>query len=65
MIYSLQRKFPRQSTESLISLWRPDANRGFYRLKLKRPQTAKKYRDVIDEMYAEIEQQGTPAKAKL
>ncbi|KAI7108105.1 hypothetical protein KC352_g36637, partial [Hortaea werneckii] len=34
-------------------------------LKLKRPQTAKKYRDVIDEMYAEIEQQGTPAKAKL
>ncbi|KAI7283964.1 acetyl-CoA synthetase-like protein [Hortaea werneckii] len=34
-------------------------------LKLKRPQTAKKYRDVIDEMYAEIDQQGTPAKAKL
>lgn len=34
------------------------------RLKLKRPQTAKKYRDVIDEMYAEVEA-GTTSKAKL
>ena len=35
----------------------------FYRLKLKRPQTAKKYRPLIDEMYAEIEK-STP-KARL
>jgi long-chain acyl-CoA synthetase len=33
-------------------------------LKLKRPQTAKKYRHLIDEMYAEIEAQSTP-RAKL
>lgn len=32
------------------------------RLKLKRPQTAKKFRDVLDEMYAEAE---SNAKAKL
>ena len=35
-----------------------------YRLKLKRPQTAKKYRQVIDEMYAEIEAESKP-KARL
>lgn len=34
------------------------------RLKLKRPQAAKKYRHLIDEMYAEIEA-GSTAKAKL
>jgi len=34
-------------------------------LKLKRPQTAKKYRDLIDEMYAEIEAESPPSKAKL
>ena len=34
------------------------------RLKLKRPQAAKKYRHLIDEMYAEIEASST-AKAKL
>lgn len=34
------------------------------RLKLKRPQTAKKYRQVLDEMYAEIEAESTP-KSKL
>ena len=34
------------------------------RLKLKRPQTAKKYRSVIDEMYAEIEAESKP-KARL
>lgn len=33
-------------------------------LKLKRPQTAKMYRSVIDEMYAEIES-GAATKAKL
>ncbi|EME47202.1 hypothetical protein DOTSEDRAFT_69225 [Dothistroma septosporum NZE10] len=33
-------------------------------LKLKRPQTAKKYRQVIDEMYAEIEAESKP-KARL
>lgn len=33
-------------------------------LKLKRPQTAKKYRSLIDEMYEEIEK-GNSAKAKL
>mgnify|MGYP001626695359 CR=1 FL=1 len=36
----------------------------FDRLKLKRPQTAKKYRNLIDEMYAEVEK-GVTAKAKL
>ena len=34
------------------------------RLKLKRPQTAKMYRNVIDEMYAEVEA-GQTTKAKL
>ncbi|KYG45326.1 hypothetical protein M433DRAFT_144077 [Acidomyces richmondensis BFW] len=34
-------------------------------LKLKRPQAAKKYRDLIDEMYAEIEAESPPSKAKL
>jgi len=34
------------------------------RLKLKRPQTAKKYRDVLDGLYAEAENTGN-AKAKL
>ena len=33
-----------------------------YRLKLKRPQTAKKHRDLLDEMYAEAEGSGTKAK---
>ncbi|KAI5367906.1 Putative AMP-dependent synthetase/ligase, AMP-binding, ANL domain-containing protein [Septoria linicola] len=33
-------------------------------LKLKRPQTAKKYRQLIDEMYAEVEAESTP-KSKL
>jgi len=33
-------------------------------LKLKRPQTAKKYRDVLDGMYAEVEKTGS-SKAKL
>ncbi|KAK3719704.1 medium-chain fatty acid-CoA ligase faa2 [Vermiconidia calcicola] len=33
-------------------------------LKLKRPQTAKKYRHLIDEMYAEIERESMP-RAKL
>lgn len=32
------------------------------RLKLKRPQTAKKHRDLLDEMYAEAEGSGTKAK---
>ena len=35
-----------------------------YRLKLKRPQTAKKYRTVLDEMYTEAEAQSS-ARAKL
>jgi long-chain acyl-CoA synthetase len=35
-----------------------------YRLKLKRPQTAKMYRTAIDEMYAEVEA-GSTTKAKL
>ena len=34
-----------------------------YSLKLKRPQTAKKYRDLIDQCYEEA--LATPAKAKL
>ncbi|KAK4542702.1 hypothetical protein LTR36_006274 [Oleoguttula mirabilis] len=33
-------------------------------LKLKRPQTAKKYRHLIDEMYAEVERESAP-RAKL
>jgi len=36
----------------------------FHRLKLKRPQTAKKYRHLIDEMYAEADAEKTP-RAKL
>lgn len=35
-----------------------------FRLKLKRPQTVKKYRTMIDEMYAEVEAESIP-KAKL
>lgn len=31
-----------------------------HRLKLKRPQTAKKYRAVIDEMYVEVNAASTP-----
>lgn len=34
------------------------------RLKLKRPQTAKKYRSLIDQMYAEVEGE-QKARAKL
>lgn len=34
------------------------------RLKLKRPQTAKFYRQTIDEMYAEVEGEAKP-RAKL
>lgn len=34
------------------------------RLKLKRPQTAKKYRSVLDELYEEVEK-GSGPKAKL
>lgn len=36
-----------------------------HRLKLKRPQTAKKYRQLIDEMYAEIDAAAAAPKAKL
>jgi hypothetical protein len=35
-----------------------------HRLKLKRPQTVKMYRDVLDELYAEVEA-GFATKAKL
>jgi long-chain acyl-CoA synthetase len=40
------------------------ANTSDNRLKLKRPQTAKKYRAVLDEMYTEAEAQSS-ARAKL
>lgn len=38
--------------------------RTINRLKLKRPQTAKKYRNALDEMYAEAEALSS-TKAKL
>jgi long-chain acyl-CoA synthetase len=34
-------------------------------LKLKRPQTAKLYRNMIDEMYAEVEAESSKLKARL
>jgi hypothetical protein len=39
-------------------------NTYVHRLKLKRPQTVKMYRDVLDELYAEVEA-GFTTKAKL
>jgi hypothetical protein len=39
-------------------------NTFVHRLKLKRPQTVKMYRDVLDELYAEVEA-GFATKAKL
>jgi hypothetical protein len=38
---------------------------AFTRLKLKRPQTVKKFRAEIDRMYAEIKAQAGLAKSKL
>ena len=37
----------------------------FNRLKLKRPQTAKMYRDLLDGMYADAEAKSLAGKAKL
>jgi predicted Zn-dependent protease with MMP-like domain len=41
-----------------------ELTRAFSRLKLKRPQTVKMYREVLDELYAEVEA-GFTTKAKL
>ena len=48
----------------MIALGEFLTNTRVHRLKLKRPQTVKMYRDVLDEMYAEVEA-GFATKAKL
>ena len=47
-----------------MAFLRISTNTCIHRLKLKRPQTVKMYRDVLDEMYAEVEA-GFTTKAKL
>lgn len=38
---------------------------GKYRLKLKRPQTAKMYRRELDELYAEVAKQDEEGEGKV
>jgi hypothetical protein len=61
MSFSRLRKFPCLFDGSLGGIL---TNTFVHRLKLKRPQTVKMYRDVLDELYAEVEA-GFATKAKL